>query len=128
MPERGLEVALLAWRELVVDRDEVGVRARELGLQLVDLAGTEVGVRVRMIAPLHELPDIGHAGGLEQLAELGELLLAAVRHHRDQVGALPGAAARPLTVQAPACGRLAGRLDGSSSLHLTCTRQRTRSR
>ena len=52
-----------------------------------------------MIAPLDELPDAGDAGGLQQLAELGELLLAAVRHDRDQVGALAGAALRPLAVQ-----------------------------
>ena len=41
-PERRLEVALLARRELVVAGDEVRVRARELGLQLLELAGAEV--------------------------------------------------------------------------------------
>ncbi len=52
-----------------------------------------------MIAPLHDLPDVGDAGGLEQLPKLGELLLAAFRQRRDQVGALAGAALRPLAVQ-----------------------------
>ena len=78
--------------------DEVGVRRGELGLQLLDLARAEVGVRVRVIAALDELPDVGDAGGPQQLAQLGELLLAAFGHHGDQVGALPRAPARPLSV------------------------------
>ena len=51
----------------------------DLGLQLVELAGPEVGVRMRLIAPLDHLADGGDARGPQQLAQLGELLLAAVR-------------------------------------------------
>ena len=58
-----------------------------------------------VIAALHELADPGDARGLEQLAELGELLLAAVRDNRDQVGALPGAAARALLAALPPAQR-----------------------
>ncbi len=54
---------------------------------------------MRMVAALDQLPDDGDAGRAQQLAQLGELLLVAVRHDRDQVGALAGAAARPLPVQ-----------------------------
>jgi hypothetical protein len=45
-----------------------------------------------VIAPLDQLADVGHAGGAQQLAQLGELLLIAVRDDRDQVGALAGPA------------------------------------
>ncbi len=114
IPSAGLEVALLARGQLVVDGDEVRVRAGELGLELVDLARTEICVGMRMVAPLDELPDIGDAGGLEQLAQLGELLLAALRHHRDHVRALPCAPARALPVQRR-LRRLAPRL--ALSLH-----------
>ena len=65
--ERRLEVALLARRELVVAGDEVGVRARDLGLQLLELAGAEVGVRMRMVAALDQLADAGDAGRPQQL-------------------------------------------------------------
>ena len=66
-PERGLEVALLARRELVVARDQVRVRATELVLQLLELARAEIGVRMRVLAVLDELPDAGDAGGPQQL-------------------------------------------------------------
>jgi hypothetical protein len=52
-----------------------------------------------VIATLDELTDTGHPRGLEQLTELGELLVAAVRDDCDQEGALSGAATRTLTVQ-----------------------------
>ncbi len=52
-----------------------------------------------MVAPLDDLPDAGHAGGFQQLAQLGELLLAAFGHDGDQIGALAGATLRPLAVQ-----------------------------
>ena len=54
---------------------------------------------MRVIAPLHELPDVGHPRGLEQLTQLRELLLAAVRDDRNQESALASAAARPLSIQ-----------------------------
>ena len=87
-PERLLEVALLARGELVVDRDEVGVRRLEQRLELVDLAGAEVEVRVRLLAVLDELADDGDAGGAEQLLELGQVV--ARRGDADAVGPLPG--------------------------------------
>ena len=102
-PERRLEIALLARRQLVVAGDQVRVRAGELGLELVDLAGAEVGVGVRVIAPLDELAHAGDPGGAQQLAQLGELLLAAVGDDRDQIGALARAAARSLSVQRRRC-------------------------
>jgi hypothetical protein len=91
--ERGLEVALLARGQLVVTGDQVGVRAGQLGLQLVELARAEIGVGMRVVAPLDQLPDAGHARGAQQLAQLGELLLVAVRNDRHQVGTLPCSAA-----------------------------------
>jgi hypothetical protein len=57
---------------------------------------------MRMVAPLDQLPHPGHTGGAQQLAQLGELLLIAVRDHRDQIGALAGTA--------PVQGRLAAGL------------------
>ena len=54
---------------------------------------------MRVIAPLDHLADAGDAGGLQQLAKLGELLLAAVGDHRDQVRALASAALGPLAVR-----------------------------
>ena len=53
--ERLLEVALLARRELVVAGDDVGVRALDLVLELLELAGPEVGVRMRLLAVLDHL-------------------------------------------------------------------------
>ncbi len=57
---------------------------------------------MRMIATLDQLTDTGHAGGEQELAQLGELLLIPVRDHRDEVRAL----ASPAAVQS----RLAARL------------------
>jgi len=39
---------------------------------------------VRVIAPLDQLADARNACGGQQLAQLGELLVAAVGHDRDQ--------------------------------------------
>ena len=66
--ERRLEVALLARRELVVAGDEVRVGGGELGLQLLELAGAEIRVRVRLLAALDHLADRRDAGGAQQLA------------------------------------------------------------
>ena len=52
--ERLLEVALLAGRELVVAGDDVRVRSLDGGLELVELARAEVGVRVRQLAVLDQ--------------------------------------------------------------------------
>ena len=88
--ELGLEVALLARRELVVGDDEVRVRLLEQGLELVDLARAEVVVRVRLVALLDELADRRDAGGPQQLLELLQILV--LRGGGDAVGALLGPA------------------------------------
>ena len=54
---------------------------------------------MRVLAALDQLADAGHAGGAQQLAQLGELLVVAVGHRGDHVGALAGAALRPLAVR-----------------------------
>ena len=70
--EQALEVALLRGRELVVEDDEVDVeRVGEL-LQLLGLAGTDVGRGVGRVAPLqHELDGLG-ARGVGEARELLE--------------------------------------------------------
>ena len=70
-----LEVALLARGELVVAGDEVRVRGRELRLDLLDLARSEIQVGVRLVAPLDQLADDGHAGGAQQFLELRKVAL-----------------------------------------------------
>ena len=86
--QRLLEVSFLARRELVVTGDEVRVCAAQVGLQLVDLSGAEVRVRVRQIALLDELADRDDPGRQQQLTELVELLLAPARQRRDHVRTL----------------------------------------
>ena len=88
-PERLLEVALLPRGELVVDRDEVRVRRLEQRLELVDLAGAEVEVRVRLLAMLDQLAHDGDAGGAQQLLQLGEIVTGG--RDADAVRPLPGA-------------------------------------
>src|SRR5437660_2202905 len=66
--ERLLEVALLARGELVVAGDEVRVALLGRGLRLPNLAWTEVGVRMRLGAALHELADDRYACGSQKLA------------------------------------------------------------
>ena len=84
--ELRLEVALLARRELVVGDDDVRVGLLEQRLELVDLAGAEIEVRVRLVALLRQLAHGGDAGGAQQLLELGEVLVLGRRG--DGVGAL----------------------------------------
>ena len=88
--ERGLEVALLARRQLVVGDDDVGVGRLEQRLELLDLARAEVEVRVRVVALLGELADRRDTGGPEELLELLEVLV--FRRGRDAEGALLGPA------------------------------------
>ena len=87
--ERGLEVALLARRELVVAGDDVGVGALRERLDLLDLARPEIGVGVRRLAVLDGLPDDGDAGRAQKLVQLGEVV--ALGQRRDAEGALLGA-------------------------------------
>ncbi len=69
-----LERALLTGAELVVGGDYVGVElAREL-LELLELAGPKVAVRMRVLALLDQLADDRDAGRAQQLAQLVELL------------------------------------------------------
>ena len=88
--QRGLQVALLARRELVVGDDHVRVVLFEQGLELVHLAGAEIEVRVRVVAPLRELADRRGAGGAQELLEL--LQVIHVRRRSDAEGALLGPA------------------------------------
>ena len=97
-PERRLEVAFLARGQLVVAGDEIRVGRGQLRLQLLELARAEVGVGMRMLAPLNELADDRRAGGVQELAELRELFLLVVCKHRDRECALSRAAARRATV------------------------------
>ena len=98
-PERRLQVALLARRELVVDCDQVGVAGRDLLLQLGELAAPEVAVGVRAVPLLDHLAGGGYPGGAKQLLQLGEGVAggAAVAHpdrHRALAGAGIGDARR----------------------------------
>ena len=95
-PELLLEVALLARRELVVAGDDVRVRALGGLLDLLELARAEVGVRVRLLAVLDDLPDDGDARGAQQLVQLGEVV--AVRQRGDAERALLGASLLRLAV------------------------------
>ena len=65
-------------------------------LELLELAGAEVAVGVRLLAVLDELADDGDAGGAQQLAELGEVAPGrASRRCRARAGARAPRAARP---------------------------------
>ena len=93
-PDCLLEIALLPGRQLVVARNQIRVGRRHVRLDLVELAGTDVAVRVRLIAPLDDLADGHDAGGQEQLAQLGELVLAAFGQGSDHQRALSRAGHR----------------------------------
>src|SRR3954453_7201558 len=96
-PELLLEVAALARRELVVDRDEVRVGALGGVLDLLALARSEVGVRVRLVAVLDRLADRRDARRAQQLAQLGEVvaLLQGADRERALLGAADGRAVGP---------------------------------
>ena len=106
-PERLLQVALLAGEQLVVAGHEVGVALADRPLELAELAPSEVAVGVGLLAPLHHLAGDGHAGGAQQLAQLGEVGLARRRGDaqrplaRPRVGdSLAVARLRPTAVSA----------------------------
>ena len=84
-----LQVPLLAGQQLVVAGHEVRARVRDRPLQVGQLALSEVAVRVGLRAPLDQLARHGHAGGPQELAQLGEIGL--LRRHRDAQRPLPGA-------------------------------------
>jgi hypothetical protein len=102
-PQLPLEVSLLARGQLVVAGHQVGVGAGDLTLELLDLPGTQIAVRMGVVAALNEGPDIGDSGRAQQLPELGQLVVAVVVAGGDQVCALAGAPARMV----PIGGRLA---------------------
>ena len=79
-PSARLEVALLARRQLVVAGDQVGVAGGDLLLQLGQLAAAEVAVGIGRGALLDGLAGGRHAGGAQQLLQLGQrvAVLAAV--------------------------------------------------
>jgi hypothetical protein len=52
-----------------------------------------------MDAMLDHLPHAGHPRGPQQLAKLAEVVGFVIGKRRDQVGALAGAAASPLSVR-----------------------------
>ena len=54
---------------------------------------------MRMVASLDELANPGNASRPQQLAQLGERLLVAVRKRSDQKGTLTRTALRPLTIR-----------------------------
>ncbi len=90
--ERGLEVSLLSRSELVIAGDEVGAAALDLGLELVELAATEIAVGIGRRAYLHRLAGRGDSGGPQQLLELGERIAVAgrPRDHADRQRSLYG--------------------------------------
>ena len=97
--ELGLERSLLARRELVVAGDHVGIeRGGEL-LELLELAGPQIAVGVRMVAALDQVPDDRDARGAQQLAELDQIDLLG--RGRDTERALDGAALGRRSAVAP---------------------------
>ncbi len=90
--ERRLQVALLPRRQLVVAGDQVGVGFLDRGLQLRQLAATEVAVGVGRCPWLEHLPGRGHPGGPQQLLQLRQgLALAAAVVDADRQRPLSGA-------------------------------------
>ena len=99
-PSVGLEVALLARRELVVAGDEVRVGTGKRGLELFHLAGSEVGVRVRLLAALDEFADVRHARRAQQLPQLAEVPGLTVGQRGDHERTLACATSRAVPVDA----------------------------
>ena len=120
----GLEVALLARRELVVAGDQVGVPHLDLALQLLDLALAQVAVGVGLVAALDHLPRGGNPGGAKQLLELAEIVSLALglREHPDRQRALRGPTVLD-TRSAGGSSRL-GRVAAAASCHQTELRSR----
>ena len=87
-----LEVALLARQQLVVDRDQVRVGLLGRLLQLGELPAAEVAVRIGPLAALHHLARDRHAGGAQELAQLGQI--GVVGGDADRQRALGGASCR----------------------------------
>ena len=88
--QRVLERSLLRRRELLVDQEHVGAAARELRLELGELALADERPRVRAIAVLDQLGDRVDPRGAGELAKLCELFSAvrALREHAEDEPAL----------------------------------------
>jgi hypothetical protein len=78
-PERLLEVSLLSRDELVVARDQIGVGAADLRLDLGELSAADVPVRIGPTPHLDHLPRRRDAGGAQELLQLGEGIAVASR-------------------------------------------------
>ena len=89
--ELGLKVALLPRRQLVVDGHEVRVGPLDSLLQLDELAAPEIAVGVGLRAVLDHRPGRRHAGCAQQLAQLGEILVAVPGINPDGQRPLGGA-------------------------------------
>jgi hypothetical protein len=85
--ERLLEVALLAWHELVIARHEVGAGVGDRPPQLGQLSAAEVAVGIGALPALDKLTGDRHAGRPQQLAQLAQIRFA--RGGRDAQGPLP---------------------------------------
>ncbi len=60
----------MPWRQLIVEEQHVRpLRTRE-SAKLLNLAGSNIGLRIRSRQPLRDLTDDVKAGGVGQLAEL----------------------------------------------------------
>ena len=92
-PQRRLQVALLARRQLVVAGDHVGVAGGDLLLQLGELAAAEVAVGVGRRPLLDRLARGRHPGGAQQLLQLGERVALARGRRRSRSPAPAGAPA-----------------------------------
>jgi hypothetical protein len=116
-PEVSLEVALLAWGELVVGSHEVRVGSRDLAPELGELAAAEVAVGVRRRPHLDHLAGGGDARSAEQFLELGQRIPVGRRGFgdADRKGTLPRP--RVLDPGVPGAAGL-GQAAVSGSLHL----------
>ena len=98
-PERRLEVALLARRQLVVAGDQVGAGGGDFLFDLGQAAAAEIAVGVGFRPLLGRGGDGGDARGQQQLLQLGQrLALLAAVDDADRQRSLARAATAPVPV------------------------------
>src|SRR5439155_5145986 len=85
---------------------QVGVAARDLGLQIRELAPPEVPVGLRLRANLYELACARHAGRPEQLLEFGERVVVSRDGRQDADGECT--LTRPRVLDSRSARRVAG--------------------